>query len=114
MSALPRSERHLTPRAKLLKHAAQLFWSPKRQTPDQWGAENRTYSEQTGWPGRRDPTLTPYMIEFERQFSNAKYRRVVLATSAQTGKTEAFLDIIGERLDNRPMPIIYVGPSKEF
>jgi phage terminase large subunit GpA-like protein len=54
------------------------------------------------------------MIEFERQFSNAKYRRVVLATSAQTGKTEAFLDIIGERLDNRPMPIIYVGPSKEF
>lgn len=37
-----------------------------------------------------------------------------MATSAQSGKTETFLDIIGERLDNRPMPIIYVGPSKEF
>lgn len=30
------------------------------------------------------------------------------------GKTETFLDIIGERLDNRPAPILYVGPSKEF
>lgn len=37
-----------------------------------------------------------------------------MVTSAQSGKTETFLDIIGERLDNRPMPIIYVGPSKEF
>ena len=30
------------------------------------------------------------------------------------GKTETFLDIIGERLSNRPAPILYVGPSKEF
>lgn len=29
-------------------------------------------------------------------------------------KTEIYLDIIGERLDNRPVPILYVGPSKEF
>jgi phage terminase large subunit GpA-like protein len=91
-----------------------LFWSPKRQTPDEWGAENRTYSAQTGWPGKRNPHLTPYAIEFARQFSSSKYRRVVMVTSAQTGKTETFLDIIGERLDNRPQPIIYVGPSKEF
>lgn len=37
-----------------------------------------------------------------------------MVTAAQSGKTETFLDIIGERLDNRPMPIIYVGPSKDF
>lgn len=86
----------------------------KRQTPDEWGAANRVYSPQTGWPGPRNPRLTPYAIEFSRQFSSAKYRRVVMVTSAQSGKTETFLDIIGERLDNRPMPIIYVGPSKEF
>jgi phage terminase large subunit GpA-like protein len=34
--------------------------------------------------------------------------------AAQMAKTETFLDIIGERLDNRPAPILYVGPSKEF
>jgi len=36
------------------------------------------------------------------------------SSGAQMGKTETFLDIIGERLDNRPAPIIYAGPSKEF
>jgi phage terminase large subunit GpA-like protein len=43
-----------------------------------------------------------------------KYRRVVAIMGAQMAKTETFLDVIGERLDNRPAPILYVGPSKEF
>ena len=38
----------------------------------------------------------------------------MLVTGAQSGKTESFLDIIGERLDNRPAPILYVGPGKDF
>ena len=59
--------------------------------------------------------MTPYTIPFAAQFGkDPKYRRVVLVTAAQSGKTEIFLDIIGERLDNRPAPILYVGPSKEF
>ncbi|MGE1076459.1 hypothetical protein ACQJ22_28460, partial [Pseudomonas fragariae (ex Marin et al. 2024)] len=29
-------------------------------------------------------------------------------------KSETFLDLIGERLDTAPVPIIYVGPSKRF
>jgi phage terminase large subunit GpA-like protein len=37
-----------------------------------------------------------------------------MVTAAQASKTETFLDVIGERLDNRPAPILYVGPSKEF
>lgn len=54
------------------------------------------------------------MVPFERSFGDPKYRRIVQVCGAQMGKTEAFLDIIGERLDNRPAPILYVGPSKEF
>lgn len=37
-----------------------------------------------------------------------------MVTGAQSGKTEAFLDIIGSRCDTRPVPILYVGPSKDF
>lgn len=33
---------------------------------------------------------------------------------AQGGKTEALLDIIGQRLDQRPVPILYIGPNKQF
>lgn len=99
---------------KLSEVVSQSLWSPKRQTPDEWGAANRVYGPGTGWPGQRNPNLTPYANAFGRQFYSSKYRRVVMVTAAQSGKTETFLDIIGERLDNRPMPIIYVGPSKEF
>lgn len=37
-----------------------------------------------------------------------------LVTFAQSGKTDGMLDLIGSRLDQRPSPIIYVGPSREF
>lgn len=30
------------------------------------------------------------------------------------GKTDALLDIIGQRLDQRPAPILYVGPNRQF
>ena len=53
-------------------------------------------------------------MPFADSFGDPKYRRVVFVTAAQSGKTESFLDIIGERLDNRPAPMLYVGPSKEF
>jgi phage terminase large subunit GpA-like protein len=33
---------------------------------------------------------------------------------AQTGKSECLLDIAGQRLDQRPGPILYVGPTKQF
>jgi phage terminase large subunit GpA-like protein len=85
-----------------------------KQTPDAWAKANRIYGPETGVPGARNPSLTPYVVEFERAFSNPRYRRVVLVTAAQSGKTDAVLDVIGERLDNSPSPIIYVAPSKEF
>jgi phage terminase large subunit GpA-like protein len=86
----------------------------RRQQPDSWAATNRTYGPETGVPGARNPSLTPYVIDFERAFSDPRYRRVILVTAAQSGKTDAVLDVIGERLDNHPAPIIYVAPSKEF
>lgn len=39
---------------------------------------------------------------------------MVLVVGAQMGKTEGILDLIGERLDTSPVPIIYVGPSQQF
>lgn len=98
----------------MLGIAAKALWTAKKQPPDEWGANNRVYGPGTGVPGQRDPWLTPYNIPFARAFGDPRYRRVVLVEGAQGGKTESFLDIIGERLDNRPAPGLYVGPSKEF
>jgi phage terminase large subunit GpA-like protein len=94
------------------------LWKPKTQTPDEWAARNRIYGPLTGWPGPRDPAIAPYNIPFGRAMQRSgefvKYSRVVLCESAQSGKTETIMDVIGERFDNRPAHMLYVGPSKEF
>ncbi len=54
------------------------------------------------------------MIPFARRVHEASHRRVVGVTAAQSGKTDNLLDCIGARLDQRPAPILYVGPSKDF
>ncbi|HRP05863.1 MAG TPA: phage terminase large subunit family protein, partial [Opitutaceae bacterium] len=64
-------------------------------------------------PGPRRPEVTPYGITFVRAIHDRMYRKVVLVISAQTGKTESLLDVIGERLDTSPVPILYVGPSEK-
>ena len=94
--------------------ARRLSKTSPRQPPDIWAAANRIHGPETGLPGPRNPQLTPYIIPFQRAFSDPRYRRIVLCTGAQVGKTEALLDIIGERLDTKPAPIIYVGPSRDF
>jgi phage terminase large subunit GpA-like protein len=100
--------------AQIFELAAIHSAPTERTTPDQWGANNRVYPPTTGKPGQRDPGFTPYVIPFERGFDDDRYNRVVLVTGAQSGKTDAFLDIIGERCDTRPVPLLYVGPSKDF
>lgn len=46
--------------------------------------------------------------------ASRRYKRCVFVVSAQSGKSETLLDIIGQRLDQEPAPILYVGPSKQF
>jgi phage terminase large subunit GpA-like protein len=94
--------------------AARLTRAPTRTEPDEWGAANRTYPASSGLPGPRDPWITPYTIPFCRAVAGRSYRRVVLAMFAQGGKSEALLDIMGQRLDQQPGPILYVGPNRQF
>jgi phage terminase large subunit GpA-like protein len=93
---------------------AELSRPSQKRDPAEWAADHRIYPETAGIPGPRDPWLTPYMVPVSAAVHSGKYRRVVAVTSAQSGKTDAMLDIIGARLDQRPAPIIYVGPTKEF
>ena len=79
--------------------------------PDEWARENRVYPNDADLPGERRPEVTPYTIPFVRAVHARTHRKVVMVISAQTGKTESLLDVIGERLDTSPVPTLYVGPS---
>lgn len=83
-------------------------------TPDQWAAKNRRYPVTAGIPGARNPYLTPYMVPVARMAASGLHRRVVAVTAAQCGKTDTMLDLIGQRMDQRPAPILYVGPTRQF
>ena len=54
------------------------------------------------------------MVPMARAVHGGQYKRVVMVCSAQSGKTENLIDLIGARLDQRPAPILYVGPIRDF
>ena len=110
------SDYRARPRKRLaLWRLAAAIWRPsQKRDPAPWAAAHRIYPETAGIPGPRDPGLTPYMVPWSAAVHRGGYRRVVAVTSAQSGKTDSMLDIIGARLDQRPAPILYVGPTKEF
>lgn len=39
---------------------------------------------------------------------------MVLVVGSQMGKSDSLLDIIGQRMDSAPVPILYLGPTKQF
>lgn len=99
---------------RLYERASTLIRPEARTTPDVWGAENRVYPPSSGYPGRRNPYLTPYGVPFGRAIAARRHKRCVFVVSAQSGKSETILDVIGQRLDQQPAPILYIGPNKQF
>lgn len=108
------SQQRREDRKLLWQTLSEICRPSQKRDPADWAADNRVYPETSGIPGPRNPWLTPYMIPWSSAAHNGGYRRVVAVTSAQSGKTDSMLDIIGARLDQRPAPIIYVGPTKDF
>src|ERR1700736_2894382 len=91
----------LSKKRELYERAALLSRPIPKTTPDEWAIRNRRYPASSGMPGARDPGLTRYVIPWMRAVAEGggRYRRAVLITAAQSGKTDAMLDIVGSRLD---------------
>ena len=54
------------------------------------------------------------MTAIARAISDGLYAQVVAVMGAQMGKSEAMLNVIGHRIDDDPVPILYVAPTKSF
>ena len=80
------------------------------------GGEEPTLSIQRGVPGARDPRLTPYMIPWAGRSLPAAGNIAEPSWSAapKWARRTKLFNMIGERLDTRPAPIMYVGPSRDF
>lgn len=101
-------------RLKAWRLAEAILRPAPKLPPDEWARANRIYPETSGLPGPRDPGITPYIVPVERAIHAGTHKRVVMVCGAQMGKTDGLLDVLGARLDQRPAPILYVGPIRDF
>ena len=54
------------------------------------------------------------MTAIVRAVHSAMYKKVVAVMGSQMGKTEMVLNVIGARIDDDPVPILYIAPTKSF
>lgn len=52
------------------------------------------------------------MVPFVRACADARYSTVVGVFPTQIGKTDGVLNVVGHRLDDDPVPVLFIGPTR--
>ena len=100
--------------AALVRYWMGILTPPPKRTTDEWAAANVEMPATAGEPGPYDPHRTPYVILIMRAFDDPRWKRIIVVMGSQMGKTLTFAIVIGRRLDDDPVPIMYVGPDRNF
>lgn len=100
---------------KLFKDIAKIIAPPPILTISQWAdCERRLSAESSAEPGKWNTDRAPYQREIMDAINNAECEEIVIMSSAQVGKTELILNIIGYFIDYDPAPILVVNPTIEM
>jgi phage terminase large subunit GpA-like protein len=88
---------------------------PPKLTVSQWADEYRVLSpEASAEPGRWDTDRAPYQREIMDAIHDPTIEAVVVMSSAQVGKSEMLLNMLGYTIDNDPAPVLMVQPTLEM
>ena len=79
-----------------------------------WAEDRQLSPESSSEIGQWDTKRTPYMIEPMQAISDKSTEEVVIMASAQVGKTELILNLIGYCIHQDPSPIMVVLPTKRL
>ena len=100
---------------RLFKRIATVLSPPPELTVSQWADEYRRLSpEASAEPGRWNTDRAPYQREIMDAINDARCEEVIIMSSAQVGKTELILNIIGYYIDYDPSPILVLQPTLEM
>ena len=81
-------------------------------TVSEWADENRVLvSEASAEPGRWRTDRAPYQREIMDAFTQPGIWQIVIMASAQVGKSEIELNMMGCAIDNDPGPMLYIQPT---
>lgn len=97
------------------KRIAAIAAPPPKLTVSTWAdAYRRLSSEASAEPGRWNTDRAPYQRTILDAICDPACERVVVMSSAQIGKTELLLNIIGYFIDYDPSPILLLQPTLEM
>ncbi len=89
-----------------------MFRPPAVQTVSQWADKNRyLVSESSAEPGIWRTDRAPYQREIMDSFTQPGVWQIVIMASAQVGKSEIELNMMGCAIDNDPGPMLYIQPT---
>nr|DAR68255.1 MAG TPA: terminase large subunit [Caudoviricetes sp.]DAW23455.1 MAG TPA: terminase large subunit [Caudoviricetes sp.] len=100
---------------RLFKKIATILSPPPVLTVSQWADEYRRLSpEASAEPGRWNTDRAPYQRAIMDAVNDARCEDIIIMSSAQVGKTELILNIIGYYIDYDPSPILALQPTLEM
>ena len=97
---------------KLFRDLAKAVSPPPVLTVSQWADRYRRLSpESAAEPGQWNTDRAPYQREIMDSVNDPLVEHIVIMSSAQVGKTELILNIIGYYIDYDPAPMLVVQPT---
>ena len=97
---------------ELARYTYRMFRPPKKQTVSEWADENRVLvSDSSAEPGPWRTDRAPYQREIMDSFTQPGIWQIVIMASAQVGKSEIELNMLGCAIDNDPGPMLYIQPT---
>ena len=98
--------------AELARYTYNMFRPPAVQTVSEWADQNRVLvSESSAEPGAWRTDRAPYQREIMDAFTQPGIWQIVIMASAQVGKSEIELNMMGCAIDNDPGPMLYIQPT---
>lgn len=96
----------------LARYTLSMFRPPAVQTVSEWADQNRVLvSESSAEPGAWRTDRAPYQREIMDAFTQPGIWQIVIMASAQVGKSEIELNMMGCAIDNDPGPMLYIQPT---
>ena len=96
-------------------NAYSVLRPPPDLTVSQWAdAYRRLSAEASAEPGRWDTSRAEYQRGILDALSDPDVETIVIMSSAQVGKTEIILNIVGYFVDQDPSPILLLQPTLEM
>ena len=100
--------------AELAQCTYSMFRPPASQTVSEWADAHRVLvSESSAEPGPWRTDRAPYQREIMDAFTQKGIWQIVIMASAQVGKSEIELNMMGCAIDNDPGPMLYIQPTKD-